>query len=354
MPRPSVSEISSDLASRIEALAQHLYPAGHRDGLEWRVGSVQGESGDSLAIHLGQGDKRGTWKDFATGEGGDPVDLVRARFNLATVGEAVAWAKDWLGIGEAVGSRQRQRRPERQAPVGSTAESPQSPGPEELRKQSWARDIWHKSRPAAGTVVETYLRSRGITIAVPDALRFNPSLKHTAAGTRFPGMVAEVTLPDGTFMAVHRTYLARDGRSKAFSKGDPHDAKMSLGAVSGGAIHLGPASERLAICEGIETGLSVRQVWPELPVWAALSSSGLTAVRLPDPVRSVLILADADAPDELGRHPGQDAARRAARRFSQEGRTVMIALPPEGKDWNDLLVEGTLGMLLRGQPEALP
>ena len=63
MPRSIVAEISDQLAVRIESLCAHLFPSGHREGSEWRVGSIAGEPGDSLGIHL-EGDKAGVWSDF--------------------------------------------------------------------------------------------------------------------------------------------------------------------------------------------------------------------------------------------------------------------------------------------------
>ncbi len=336
MAQFSVSDISADLAARIDSLARDLYRDGHKDGLEWRVSSIHGEKGKSLGIHLGEGSKRGTWKDFATGEGGDPLDLIRARFGFKTTGEAVRWAKNWLGMSDG--------QPD--SPEGG---SPPASRSQDSRYQAIALKTWQQSLPADGTVVETYLRSRGITVPVPSSLRHHPHLKHREAGRFFPGMVAQVSHPDGSFMAIHRTYLAKDGRGKAFSKHDTFDSKKALGAVSGGAIHLAPVGSRLGLCEGIETALSVMQCWPGLTVWATLSVPGLTSVKLPEDVRLVLIFADADPPDDHGRHPGQDAAWRAARRFEKEGRTVTTILPPIGKDWNDLLVDGTLGSLRAGQ-----
>ncbi len=52
------SDIASLLAVQIENLAAELLPSGRREGREWRCGSVQGEAGNSLGIHL-QGDKAG-------------------------------------------------------------------------------------------------------------------------------------------------------------------------------------------------------------------------------------------------------------------------------------------------------
>src|SRR5262245_36034392 len=65
--RPEIGEIARRLADRIDTLAVELLPVGHREGREWRAGSVGGEAGFSLGVHL-VGNKRGVWSDFATGE----------------------------------------------------------------------------------------------------------------------------------------------------------------------------------------------------------------------------------------------------------------------------------------------
>ena len=82
--------------------------------------------------------------------------------------------------------------------------------------------------------------------------------------------------------------------------------------------------------EGIETCLSAMQA-TRRPTWAALSTSGLRTLILPEAVRDVTILADGD-------EPGEDAARDAAARWILEGRNVRIARPPAGLDFNDLLL----------------
>jgi putative DNA primase/helicase len=97
----SVPEISAMLAGRIEALCRRPLPSGRRAGPEWRVGSIFGEAGDSLGVHL-IGEKAGLWRDFADedGMGGDPIDLV-GRVMRLDKGGSVAWAKDWLGIDDS-------------------------------------------------------------------------------------------------------------------------------------------------------------------------------------------------------------------------------------------------------------
>ena len=328
----TVSDISADLAARIDALAEHLYPHGHRDGLEWRVGSTAGEPGDSLGIHLGDGARKGTWKDFASGEGGDQVDLVRAALSLPTLGDAVRWAKNWLGSpDDGPPGHRRRAAPQRQLDPG------------QLRKQAHARGLWTSSVPAAGTLVETYLASRGITMPLPATLRFNPSLRHTGAGVYRPGMVAAVTDLDGTILAVHRTYLAGDGLGKAWGKSDGHDSKMCLGPLGHGAIQLAPAGPVLGVAEGIETALSVMQVWTDLPVWCAVSAVRLGTIALPAQVKHIVILADGD-------EPGQLAAEVAVKALHARRLDVTVVEPPCGRDFNDLLHDGSLEAELVGRP----
>ena len=194
------------------------------------------------------------------------------------------------------------------------------------RRSEVALAIWQSSTPAEGTPVETYFASRGIHLTPSDALRFHAGLKHRSAGI-WPAMVALVTRGvDDVPLAIHRTFLARDGSGKA--PVDPQ--KMMLGPCRGGAVRLAPAGGVLMVGEGIETCLAAMQA-RGLPAWAALSTSGLLALDLPPDVRDVIVLADGD-------EAGKAAARGAALRWKREGRRVRIACPPQGLDFNDMLL----------------
>jgi putative DNA primase/helicase len=186
--------------------------------------------------------------------------------------------------------------------------------------------IWRSAVPTEGTLVETYLASRGLHFPPCPALRFHPGLKHPAGGI-WPTMIALVTrASDDTPQAIHRTFLARDGSGKA--PVDP--AKMMLGPCHGGAVRLGMCGDVLMVGEGIETCLAAMQATGN-PAWAALSTSGLRTLDLPYGVREVIVLADGD-------DPGEAAARDCAWRWKREGRRVRIACPPSEMDFNDLLV----------------
>ena len=197
----------------------------------------------------------------------------------------------------------------------------------DTKKIEAALRIWHSTTPADGTIVETYLASRGLHVPPPPTLRFHDGLKHFSGGI-WPTMVAVVTRgADDTPLGIHRTFLARDGAGKA--PVDPQ--KMMFGPCRGGGVRLGTPGNVLMVGEGIETCLSAMQT-TGLPAWAALSTSGLRALDLPDDIRDVIVLADGD-------DPGEAAARDAARRWKREGRRVRIARPPQGKDFNDILVD---------------
>src|SRR5260221_2252041 len=67
--------------------------------------------------------------------------------------------------------------------------------PEQHRNQDCALAIWRECEPSAGTVTETYLRGRRITIAIPPTLRYHRCLKHYETGLTFPALVAGVQGP---------------------------------------------------------------------------------------------------------------------------------------------------------------
>jgi hypothetical protein len=140
-------------------------------------------------------------------------------------------------------------------------------------------------------------------------------------------MVALVTRgSDGVPLAIHRTFLARGGAGKA-----PVDRqKMMLGPCRGGAVRLADPGRLLMIGEGIETSLAV-MTSTGMPAWAALSTSGMYALDLPDCVREVVVVSDGD-------EPGERAAEKAGVRWKREGRQVRIVRPPTGLDFNDILM----------------
>ena len=282
-----------------ETIARAL--GGHRAGATWMARCpVHEDRSPSLSISAGK-DGKVLVRCHA---GCDQRDLIAALQERGL----------WQTNGRALDIIRHHQRP--------IAEEPET---DALKRSAAARAIWQASHAAEGTPVATYLHSRVLDLPPPPSLRFHAGLKHPSGGI-WPAMVGLVTHgATGSPIAVHRTFLARNGGGKA-----PIDpAKMMLGPCRGGAVRLGKAGAVLMVGEGIETCMAAMQATGNA-AWAALSTSGLRSLDLPRAVREVIVLADGD-------EPGEAAAQDCARRWKREGRRVRIARPPQGMDFNDLL-----------------
>lgn len=89
-------ELNTALIPKAEALCALLLPGGRREGREWFAGSTKGEKGRSLKVVL-EGGKAGTWKDFASDEGGDLLKLIQMAKGTDAKGSA-DFARDFLGL----------------------------------------------------------------------------------------------------------------------------------------------------------------------------------------------------------------------------------------------------------------
>lgn len=95
----TAKDISEMLSARAEEVALFLLPGGKKMGPEWCAGSVGGEAGSSLKVHL-TGSKAGVWADFSNDGKGDLLDLWKAVKGVSFVA-ALKEAKTWLGISDA-------------------------------------------------------------------------------------------------------------------------------------------------------------------------------------------------------------------------------------------------------------
>jgi putative DNA primase/helicase len=135
---------------------------------------------------------------------------------------------------------------------------------EDVARTARAPAIWHDARPAAGTIVESYLRSRGILLdAWPAALRFHPACprpRDEAGNFRppLPAMVAMVEHVQRRPVAVHASYLRPDGGAKADIPDGQH--KVSFGPIKGGAVRLG-FPPPIYICDRRYRALAALEAW---------------------------------------------------------------------------------------------
>lgn len=177
------------------------------------------------------------------------------------------------------------------------------------------------------TPVYKYLRSRGINI-IPANIGYSPACGYYESGSKpMPAMVARVQAPNGDRVGFHVTYLTPDGR-----KADVKNVKQLRGPhPEGAAVYLAPLAESVVVGEGIETTLAGMQLFNR-PGIAALSSGRLEVVHMPETVKEVLILADADRS-----YTGQKSAYLLANRLWGKGISVSVKVPELGTDFADKL-----------------
>lgn len=193
---------------------------------------------------------------------------------------------------------------------------------------------WARCVPLVpGDPVTLYLKARGFAGVwpLPKCLRHHPALDYWRDGERIgtlPAMVAPLTAPDGRIVALHRTWLTRDGR-----KADvPTVRKLTraAGPLAGGCILLfTPKRGVIGIAEGIETALA-SSLASGIPTVAAYSAGNVAAWQWPASARRIVVFADNDK-------AGREAADTLRARALRAGLRVEVAVPSsEGDDWADV------------------
>jgi len=314
-----VSELARRLAREAEAVCRHYLPNGKRAGRYWVVGDVHNTPGRSLFVRLHDQPKgrAGKWTDAATGEHGDLLDIIRESLGLHDFRDVAEEARRFLSL---PGSKPQ-----------TIAKPTRSPAP--AGSQQSARRLFAASGPIDGTVVESYLRHRGITrVHHGGSLRFHPRCyyrpdEHSPTET-WPAMIACVTDLDGRITGVHRTWLDPGGFDRVRLGKAPIDTpRRAMGDLLGNAVRFGVLDDVIAAGEGIETILSLRCVLPTMPMAAALSANHLSAMLLPSGLRRLYIARDADA--------AGDAVQAILTQRAEAAGIEAIALSPRLGDFNE-------------------
>lgn len=310
LPYSPAGAIARDLSRDAEAICRRLLSRGRREGRHWRVGDLGNNPGRSLTVALA-GPKAGRWLDHATGEHGDLLDLIALRETGGSLSAAMRLARHRFG-GRSLWD----------CPVPKTDAAHDADLPDTV---ALARRLWARCEPLPGTLAEAYLRRR----ALPEPfaglpLRFYPLLPyrpHPAAPfERHPALVAAVTDASGRLIGVQRTWLDPKG-----GKAKVREPRRSFGRVHGHAVRF-PAldsndcEDRLAVGEGVETILSLRDLLPGWPLAACLSAGALAAFTPSVSICRLVIAHDNGA-------AGLRAAHRLAARMRQEGCKVTLIRP---------------------------
>ncbi|MGE0502533.1 MAG: toprim domain-containing protein [Rhizobiaceae bacterium] len=323
---------ASDLAHRLgrqaEAVCHEYLSAGRREGRYWMVGDVRNTAGRSMFVRLvgpesGKG-AAGKWTDAATGEHGDLLDVIRESCGLVDFKDVADEARRFLALPHPEPEPTSSYRRKAPAPTGSPLA---------------AKRLFSMARPIAGTLAESYFRSRGITaLHGTGSLRFHPRCyyrpdEHAPTET-WPAVIASVTDLDGHQTGAHRTWLDPNGFSEATLGKAPIDTpRRAMGDLLGNAVRFGVAGEVMAAGEGIETMLSLRCVLLDMPMAAALSAAHLAALALPATLRRLYIVRDDDP-------AGEEARDSLGERAEAEGIEALTITPMLGDLNEDLRLRG--------------
>ncbi|WP_431307114.1 DUF736 family protein [Brevundimonas albigilva] len=225
MARQDASDLAHSLGRQAEAVCRHYLSSGRREGNYWLVGDARNTPGRSMYVRLKDTPKgpAGKWTDAATGEHGDLLDVIRESCGLIDFKDVADEARTFLSMPPPPEARQHERQ--NPAPHGS---------PEAARR------LVRMSQPIHGTLVQTYLRERGITdLRGTGSLHFHPRCyyrpeEHSPTET-WPAMIAAVTDLDGKITGAHRTWLDPRRRDKA-----PIDTpRRAMGDLLGNAVRFG-------------------------------------------------------------------------------------------------------------------
>ncbi len=322
-----VHELARRLADQAEAVCRRYLSNGRRKGHYWLVGDVRNTPGRSMFVRLKDFPKgpAGKWTDAATAEHGDLLDVIRESCGLIDFRDVATEAQSFLALPRSVPEPMPAIRTIASAPTGSA---------------DAARRLVAITQPISGTIVEAYLRNRGITaLHGTGSLRFHPRCYYRpdlhAPTEIWPAMIAAVTDPDGRLAGAHRTWLDPDGFNPIRLGKAPIDTpRRAMGDLLGNAVRFGVSGDVMAAGEGIETVLSLRCVLPGMAMAAALSAAHLAALLFPDTLRRLYIVRDND--------PAGDGARDRLIERAEAVGIEAIVLSPALADFNEDL--RTLGM----------
>jgi putative DNA primase/helicase len=291
-------------------IAEALLPTDaqrHIRGGDWRFSHTGG---------LSIAKRSGAWFSHAAGVGGYSTVRLIELLRTCDRAEAEQWAAAWLASHAGTG-------------ICDGAEDDDGSQAAAQANAIRAREVIDVVVAADGTLVETYLRSRGIEPPYPDCVRFLPDARIGESA-----LVGLLTGHD-VVVGVQLTYLAPDG-SKSLREPAREtfllDCERARGAVF--TVEKLSGNGRLLLCEGLEDGLSLRASDRPEAIFALPGIGGLQhfPARRGQPITMV---PDGDEPGS----PADKALIDGLDHLLLQHADVRRAPTPLGKDANDILRE---------------
>lgn len=297
------------------------------DGVQWQQegDEFRAKGHGGLTINVA---KR-CWYLHSEGKGGISAIHLIEQLKRCSASEALAWAKSWAqahpGVGRHAGTDEHDLETH-SAPI--------------------AQDIINHLVEPAGTIAETYLRSRGITGPLPDFVRFLP---HARAGE---SAVVGLLTSHGRIVGCQVGYLDPDGRKSTVP---PYRRRHMLEKAPDAVFELpAPASvtHMLAdtfITEGIEDTISLAEAGRPVRIIGLPGIGAMKHLQVKKGER-VVVVRDGDEPGS----PADKALITGIDHLLLEGAAVRVTDTPRGADANSILREDGREALIELIDQAIP
>lgn len=225
-------------------------------------------------------------------------------------------------IQRLTGSAQTPAKPTRPVPTAARAEA----ADDRSECVAKARQRWGEAINPRGTIVETYLAGRCLSLAEAgdDVIRYHPRCPWKDDD----GKLLYVPVMLAAMRDIRTDELVAVSRRRLTPKGERVGKPRFLGAAASAAIKLDADDSVLGglhICEGCETGIGGRML-DLRPMWALGSKDAIKKFPALGGVDCLTILAEPDA---------EVAVETCARRWYEAGREVVVNRSNIGKDLAD-------------------
>jgi Ti-type conjugative transfer relaxase TraA len=319
-----VARIRHELKFKAEAVAVDLLGEPNK-ALSNKTRLRFGENG-RLSVDI-DGNRAGLWHDFSSGVGGDILSLIEQERKTDFKGALKIAAEYTSSVSIDMVQEKHLRHLNKVA--------------NDVSKDQKAQSL-HATTSAVNELGIKYLRSRGISCALPDAIRMKDDMWHAEGRQKLPALIAFAKDEDGKIAGAQSIYLDKNSGGKA----NVMPAKRSLGAIKGSFVeiqqnnlHQGQPNVNTdtnitILAEGIETALSVKEARIPGKILCALGIQNLKHYK-PAKDEVVIIAADNDGNNIAT----QKALEQAITNLREQGAKVEIVMPKEAGDFNDVLVK---------------
>lgn len=322
----NADEVHKSLLHAVEPLVKHLLgEPNHKLSTknEYRYGTL-----GSLKIDLNSG----LWHSFETEESGNLFHLIEREQGLSGFKETLEYAARFINYMPEYERKSPTPKMESKKDINNDG------------KRKYAQSLYDKSLPIKGTIAEKYLIvHRELGIYQNADLRFCPSVyTRTETGKKnVPALLAFSKDEQGNIHHVQVTKLDKNTGKKDLTC---EPVKQTFGSISNYFVSLNNCGtgDIAYFTEGVETGLSILQVYENAHVDAVLGKANFININPKNLPNTLVLCIDNDGKStyKYSKNEQTNTVIKAAERLDGHGFQVFIMIPEkENTDLNDVLIK---------------